>query len=128
MLHAPQTPDPRAPHTLQDPRWKELDNSLLLLLIDGLTAHKYRPSNTFSLVAEQWKEMGDLTQGMAAATLSAAGAFADAELDAAEGAQQAQAAVDWEAEFDAPGGEFTDEEEDVEVGDFETEDEDAGFL
>jgi hypothetical protein len=36
--------------------------------------------------------------------------------------------VDWEAEFDAPGGEFTDEEEDVEVGDFETEDEDAGFL
>ena len=89
-----------------------------------MTAHKFRPSHTFSLATEQWKEMGDLTQGMAAATLSAAGAGVMPELDAAEGAQDAQAAEDWHAAFDPAGFIDEEEEEEEEEEDFDSEDED----
>lgn len=52
---------------LRDPRWRELDAPMLLLLIDAMAAHKYRPHERWVFSADAWREMGDLTAAQAAA-------------------------------------------------------------
>jgi hypothetical protein len=104
---------PPAPPRPQDPRWKELDNSLLLLLVDGMAA-SHLPGIDDSLIPPGgWKDMGDLTAarlpGGAGAPPAAEAAH---ELGAAAQLQAAQAAAEWDEAFDDEMTSSEEEEED----------------